>query len=183
MMAALFEKQSMPFYKFGDVMYLEKINRTDWKKFIVSQFSKTRKKITEQQADIIAETVEDHSYYVQQLSYMVWNITAKAVTAAILKNAIEMLIYQNSNLYTRDTDELSNVQLNFLKAVTDGITSGLSSREVMHHYKLGTSANVLKIKKALIDKELIDEKNNEVSFLDPVYKLWFYKHIIKQESN
>jgi uncharacterized protein len=32
MMTSLFEKQSMPFYRFGDVIYLSKIKRKEWKK-------------------------------------------------------------------------------------------------------------------------------------------------------
>ena len=39
-------------------------------------------------------------------------------------------------------------------------------------YQLGTSANVLRIKKALIKKEIIDAHGNEFSILDPVYKHW-----------
>ena len=42
MMAELFEKQSHPFYKFGDVMYLPKISRNDWIIFIQQQFNKKK---------------------------------------------------------------------------------------------------------------------------------------------
>jgi hypothetical protein len=96
---------------------------------------------------------------------------------------VETLLAQNALLYTRDTEELTNVQHNFLKAVASGIHRGLSSKEVVHDYRLGTSANVLKVKKALLQKELIDDSGGSISFLDPVYQLWFKKNILQKEIN
>jgi len=181
MMAELFEKQSMPFYKFGDVVYLPKIDRADWILFIRKQFTATKKTISEALANIIAAMVDDHSYYVQQLSYLVWTATTKTATKEIINAAVENLLAQNALLYTRDTEELTNNQHNFLKAVASGIHKGLSSKEVVHEYRLGTSANVLKIKKALLQKELIDDSAGNISFLDPVYQLWFQKFILQKE--
>lgn len=181
MMSELFEKQSMPFYKFGDVIYLPKIERADWIRFIQKGFSVSKKTISEELANSIAALVEDHSYYVQQLSYLVWVTTTKKVSPEMVKEAAENLLAQNALLYTRDTEMLTNVQLEFLKAVASGIHAGLSSREVMREFNLGTSANVLKIKKALLQKELIDDTSKGIYFLDPVYKLWFQKTVLRQE--
>ena len=43
MMTELFESKSMPFYKFGDVMFLEKIPEEYWIDFITSSFKRTGK--------------------------------------------------------------------------------------------------------------------------------------------
>lgn len=180
MMAELFEKQSNPFYKFGDVMYLPKISRNDWISFIQDQFRATKKNINEETSNLIAALVQDHSYYVQQLSYLVWMATSKTVTQEIVMTAIEDLLVQNSMLYTRDTENLTNAQFNYLKALAEGVHSGLSSKDVLHKYQLGTSANALKIKKGLIQKELIDDTNG-IHFLDPVYELWFKKNMLHQK--
>jgi len=131
-------------------------------------------------ANLIAAMVQDHSYYVQQLSYLVWTNTAKTVTKEIITKAIEDLLGQNAILYTRDTENLTNAQYNFLKAVAEGVHTGLSSKDVVHKYQLGTSANVLKIKKALIQKELIDDQQG-IYFLDPVYELWFMQNMLHQK--
>lgn len=180
MMSELFEKQSNPFYKFGDVMYLPKITRNDWISFIREQFRRTKKNISEELANLIAAMVQDHSYYVQQLSYLVWTATQKTAAKEIVLSAIDDLLAQNSILYTRDTENLTNAQFNFLRALAEGVHSGLSSKDVLHKYQLGTSANALKIKKGLIQKELIDDSNG-IHFLDPVYELWFKKNILRQK--
>ena len=179
MMSELFEKQSNPFYKFGDVLYLPKIARSDWISFIRQQFAATKKSIAEGMANLIAEMVQDHSYYVQQLSYLVWTATARTVTKEIILAAVQDLLAQNAILYTRDTENLTNTQYNFLKALAEGVHTGLSSKDTMYKYQLGTSANVLKIKKALIQKELIDDQAG-IYFLDPVYELWFKKNMLHQ---
>ena len=43
MMMHLFESASMPFFKFGDVFYLEKIQKEHWLPFIEKQFIETKK--------------------------------------------------------------------------------------------------------------------------------------------
>jgi AAA+ ATPase superfamily predicted ATPase len=181
MMSEMFESQSSPFYKFGDVIHLQKIARQDWSRFITEGFSRTHKSISPELASLIAELVQDHSYYVQQLAYLVWTSTLKKVTRKTVYDALDELLSQNAILYNRDTENLSGMQFNFLRAVANGVHTGLSSNEVMDEYRLGTSANVLKLKKALIQKELIEEHKG-VHFLDPVYQRWFQRLVGADEK-
>ncbi|HTC00255.1 MAG TPA: hypothetical protein VK705_06195 [Ferruginibacter sp.] len=181
MMMELFETQSMPFYKFGDVMYLPKIKRADWIKFIETQFASTNKNISKELANDIAERAQDHSYYVQQLSHLVWLHTDRRVAAENIAKATIEITEQNALLYLRDTEDLTGPQLNFLKAVANGVHTNLSSKAIIDQYDLGTSANVLKIKKTLIKKELIDDTRGDIFFLDPIYQLWFRLNILRQK--
>lgn len=177
MMISLFERQSMPFFKFGDVMYLSKISRKDWVDFIVNAFSSTGKQIDRPLADHIADLVQDHSYYVQQLSHMVWGLTETVVTTDLIDEALTALLQQNAILYTRDTENLSRSQLAYLKALADGVSSGLSRKAVIDKYRLGSSAMVSKTRNALLTKELIEVREGYSYFLDPVYALWFRETI------
>ena len=67
--------------------------------------------------------------------------------------------------------------MNFLKAVASGERKNLTSAETLKKYRLGTSANVVKIKKHLLKAEIIDIHGKEVSFVDPIYALWINKEI------
>src|SRR5690606_13226856 len=60
MLLDVFTNSSMPFYKFGDLIFLEKINSDDWVKFIVSRFKDTNKIISKPEAAIIAGLAECH---------------------------------------------------------------------------------------------------------------------------
>jgi uncharacterized protein len=93
--------------------------------------------------------------------------------------AIEDLLAQNRILYQLETESLSETQLNLLKAIASGVTQGFNSVETILKYRLGTSANVRKQKKTLIEKELIDLSDQKMEFLDPVFEQWFIKNILK----
>ncbi|MDO9254753.1 MAG: hypothetical protein Q7U54_04505 [Bacteroidales bacterium] len=45
---------------------------------------------------------------------------------------------------------------------------------------MGSSANVSKIKKALIEKEFIEFDGKSAEFIDPAYELWFFREILKR---
>ena len=178
MLMDVFTSPSMPFYKFGDIVFLEKIQQSEWIRFISGRFEDTGKKITEDDARLIAELTEDHSYYVQQLAQQTWLRCTRSCSRKIIETAFEDLVLQLSMLFQTITDSLNNSQINFLKAVINNVEK-LSSQATIIEYQLGTSANVLKIKKALVNKELIDIQNESVIFLDPVYKYWLKKYFFK----
>ncbi len=177
LMTKLFSKQSMPFYKFGDVIYLQKISTDDWVTFIRHRFEVTGKQISTGLAKEVAVTVENHSSYVQQLAWLLWVQTDKEATEAGFESAYTDLLNQNSMLYFKYVDGLTTYQLNFLYAVSDGVTSEFTRKENLERYQLGTSANIRRLKTSLENKELIDISGKTVSFNDPVFKLWFRKNV------
>jgi hypothetical protein len=81
----------------------------------------------------------------------------------------------------REVEGLSLTQLNFLKAVAQ-IEEKLSSAEMLHKYRLGTSASVVKNKAILLKADLIDESKGKLSFLDPAFEYWFLKYYFRQEK-
>ena len=178
MMQELFERQSMPFYRFGDLIHLGKITAKDWQCFIKERFENTGKSIDDIFVSRIISDTDRHSFYVQQLSHLIWGKTHDAVDETIYCEALDDMIAQNAILYQRDTENMPATQLNFLKAVASGVRKGLTAAEILKTYKLGTSANVIKLKKQLLNAEIIDIRNKEVFFIDPIYELWFKQEIL-----
>lgn len=174
MMMELFEKQSMPFYKFGDLMFLQKIDKAHFEDFIRDSFLKTGKSISSKCCDALIETVEAHPYFVQQLSHVLWVNTENEANEELLAHSVNELLVQNSILYQEIINNLTSKQINFLIALAKG-SENFSSKEVMEQFDLGTSGNVTKVKKALISKEMIDLINGKPIFLDPVFRLWILK--------
>ncbi|ADQ80412.1 putative ATPase [Paludibacter propionicigenes WB4] len=178
-LSELFSNQSMPFYKFGDIFFLQKISTDDWITFICERFRSTGKSISAELARKICDTVENHSSYVQQLAWNVWIKTKTSATSTDVDAALIDLFNQNSMLYYRYIEGLSGFQINFLRAVADGKSNEFTRSETLQNYHLGTSANVKRLKDALEKKELIDITGRIVSFNDPVFKIWFQKNIRK----
>lgn len=174
MMIDIFQNNKMPFYKFGDVIFLEKIGTDHWVKFICKQFKSTQKSISESLATAIVTAAKNHSYYVQQLAHLTWVRSFKEATHQVLDEAITDLLNQNSILFSREIENLSNPQISFLRALANGETK-FHSNKIIAKYNLGSSSNVSRIKEALEKKEIIDPLAPTLEFLDPVFELWM-KH-------
>lgn len=175
MLLDVFTSPSMPFYRFGDMMFLPKISIDYWIPFIQERFKSTGKDIDREQAERIATLTECHPYYVQQLAQQTWLRTEKAVTIGIIDEALDNLVLQMSLLFQNITEDLTTSYVNFLKMILDGHTR-YTSMENIDRYQLGTSANVVRIRKALISKEIIDEHEGKAILLDPLYAIWLKKY-------
>lgn len=177
LMNELFEKKSLPFYKFGDAIYLSKIGTQDWIDYICGRFESTGKKISKDLAEKICRTVDNHSSYVQQLAWLVWIHTDKVATEQDFEEAYRDIIDQNTPLFEKQTESLTTYQMNFLRAVMDGVHSEFTTQEVLHKYQLGSSSNVSIIKRALVKKELIEIEKRQVIIPDPVMEVWLKREL------
>jgi len=181
MLLDIFSNASMPFYKFGDIMFLQKINTSKWSEFIKKRFEDTGKKVTLEQAAYLAGLVDNHSYYVQQLAQQAWLRTKTGCSKTIIDDSLQCIKNQLSLLFVSHIETLTSTQINFLKAVLDGETA-FTSQENLKRYRLGSSANLKKIKNALISREIIDIPAKKVEILDPVFKLWLTEDFFHHSS-
>lgn len=178
MMMDVFTNPSMPFYKFGHLIFLQKLSADDLTAFIQKRFKETGKQIAQGDAMLITELCECHPYYAQQLAQQVWLQTARKANKHIVLNSHERICDQLSLLFHSITDGLSATQVNFLHALCNKETA-FSSKDVVEQYRLGTSGNVMKIKKALEDREIIDLIEKDISILDPYYAHWLKTRYFK----
>lgn len=179
MMTDIFNNPSKPFYRFGDIMLLQKIETKKWVSFICKSFAATDKQIDEKTAGIIPLVMKNHSWYVQQLAHYAWNVTHKRATTTEIYTALKELINANTPLYQKETESISHTQLNLLKAVAKDETQ-FTSTAVMNKHQLGTPRNVSKNKTLLINNDIIHEINNKFEFVDPAFELWFKKQFFNQ---
>ena len=177
MMTKLFLNRKMPFYQFGKMMYLDKIPTTDWVPFICSRFESQGKQISEELAQRICETVESNSSYVQQLAWDVLAETEKIATEEDFNRGVDALLAQCSALFEEQLKGLTGFQMNFLRALCDGVSSDFGSKAILESYNLGSKSNISRIKTALLDKEMIDFDKDNVYLEDPVFKIWFKRNI------
>lgn len=177
LMNELFEKKSLPFYKFGDSIYLKKIETKDWIDYICNRFEATGKQISKDLAEKICKMVDNHSSYVQQLAWLVWIHTEIIATENDFLSACQDIIDQNTPLFEKQIESLTTYQMNFLRAIIDGVHSEFTTQEILHKYQLGSSANVSIIKRALVKKELIEIEKHQVIIMDPVMAMWLKREL------
>lgn len=178
MMEQMFQNQSYPFYRFGDMFYLGKISESDWIEYICERFRVTGKQISEELAKEICTVTDRYSSYVQQLAWLVWLKTQDETTEQDLQYAIDRLLDACEPLFIQQTEDLSAYQMNFLHAIADGVHTGFTQSAVLNNYRLGTAANISRLKKALIEKDLIlVDKPKHLDISDPILTMWLRRRV------
>lgn len=171
MMLEVFTDSSKPFYKFGNLMFLNKIETPYLVSFFKERFADTKKKITEEACNLIVEFTDNHPYYAQQLAQLSWLRTKDICTEDIVREAHTSLVEQMSLLFATITENLTTQQLHYLKALLAGEKS-ISSTETMHRYKISSPTSIARSKASLIKNDILDNKAGEISFQDPIYAYW-----------
>jgi hypothetical protein len=174
MMDRVFNSKSHPFFRFGEIMYLQKIKKKHFCRYIISTFERSGKTIPKERANMIISLAERNPYFVQQLSRYVWKKSTELVIDSDIKESLEDIIMHNAVWYLREVERMTPSQFNYLKAVVNE-EKNLSGQDVIRKYKLGSSANVAKIKKVMEDREILDFWDLYPEFNDPFFKLWIRK--------
>ncbi|MBR6369532.1 MAG: ATP-binding protein [Bacteroidaceae bacterium] len=172
MMMNLFQKKSYPFYRFGEILNLRPIPLGTWIPYIRSRFEAFGKSISDSLIEKICQSVEYQASYVQQLAYSILLMTDSEPTMESLKGGIEDLVSQNSGTFVEQTQSLTSYQLNFLRAVLDGVNQSFGESAIREQYNLGSPSNIARLKQALIDKELIEQTESGIIIGDPVLRFW-----------
>lgn len=171
MMTDIFTNPEKPFYKFGQMLFLEKIDAGLWPAFITSRFSDTGRSICEEQCRRIVELTDNNPYYIQQLCEMVWNRTKDVCTSEIIEDAFQQLVDMQAGLNLALTQTLTLSQQSLLHAIVNGETQ-LTSASVLSRYELKNSLTVQRARKALAKLDIIDDFGKKVTMEDPVYAWW-----------
>lgn len=177
MMKDIFNKANSPFFKFGQLMNLKRIAKEYWIPYIMSNFKKTGKTISESQAECLCERVKYNSWYVQQYCFFLWSHTDKEVTQELLDNQLQLVLDTNEDLFLTEMDELTPTQIGMLKAIASG-EKHFNAKDVVETYGLGQPQSITRNKKVLVEKDLVEKHLQDFSFVDPVFELW-----LKREYN
>ena len=179
-MSQIFLHRSMPFYQFGDLMWLQKIPTTDWTDYIISHFKSAGRGISKQMVTEICKLVDNYPSYVQHLASIVLNRTPLGATALeeVLPSAVRELISTNEALYMQQIEPLTGYQMNLLRAIVSGIHSGFNEKKVRSQFDLGSPSNLPRLRTALVGRDLIYSEMKQLFITDPVFGLWFRQRFL-----
>ena len=178
LMNNLFYSRKMPFYQFGDMFFLKKIPTEKWVPFITSRFKDAGKQISEKLAERICQTVDNYSSYVQQLAWNVLVVSDSIVTEQTFQEGLEATFAQVTPFFVELTANLTTYQLNLLRAICSGFHEDFGKKEVTSQYDLGSRSNLVKLKKALIEREIIEQTEDGLFISDPLFERWFKREMV-----
>ena len=172
MMMEIFGNSKNPFYRFGQMLSINKIGKEHWTPYIIGNFEKYGKHIDPDMAERICNQVECHSWYVQQFCFLIWTHTDTEVTEDIYNRQLQNLINTNADMFLADIDGIAPSQLALLKAIANG-EKQFNAKEIVDQYHLGTPRTITKNKSAIVKKDLVEKTKTGFRFVDPVFELWF----------
>ena len=178
LMNNLFYSRKMPFYQFGDMFFLKKIPTEKWVPFIASRFKDAGKQISEKLAERICQTVDNYSSYVQQLAWNVFVVSDSIVTEQSFQEGMEATFAQVTPFFVELTANLTTYQMNLLRAICSGFHEDFGKKDVTSHYDLGSRSNLVKLKKALIEREIIEQTEDGLFISDPLFEHWFKREMV-----
>ena len=167
----LFTSQAQPFYGFGDLIYLRKIEKEHWYRYIKRRFESTGKLVSEEFIGRIIQVTGNHPYHMQQLAHYLWRLTEKEATPETFHKSLDELILNNEILFRREVENVTSLQLRYLEAIMNK-EKHLNSAEVIQKYQLGSPGNLTTIKTALESKEIVDFFEQEPVFVNPIFEYW-----------
>lgn len=115
--------------------------------------------------------MDNHPFYLKLLAWHSLIRTRHSCTSAIVDKALNDLIYHFDHHFLKILENLTPKQTSYLKALLDG-NPRLYSKAVRDEYQLGSTSNVARLKRSLEIKEIIDAKNMDIVFTDPIFRVW-----------
>jgi len=109
------------FYKMGTVMNLNKIPRSDFRKFLEEKFKDSGFILENQVVDKILDLVEDYPYNAQFFCHKLWdmNFDIKKIKIDDLRAALKKILSEQSPFYLSLWDSLTLHQKNALRAIAN----------------------------------------------------------------
>ena len=172
MMLNIFGDSQKPFYRFAQIIFMPKIKKEDWVPFIVGGFESSGKSISVEYAEKICDTVECHSWYLQQFCFLLWSATEEKVDERLFTDCIQRIIDTNAPMFMSDIEALAPSQRVMLKAIAHG-EKMLFSEGVQQKYHLGNPNTIARNKKALSQKPYMDVEGESLVISDPVFLMWY----------
>ena len=130
------------------------------------------------QRDVVSGTAEllrCNMRYVNHLFSLVDSIAKGYITPNLVTDSLGVMLSIYKPGFLRNVYSLTDFQLRMLRAIVDGETR-LSAASVIDRYKLSSSANVKRLKDALVKKELVWFDDQDVPHIqDPLFEYWLRK--------
>lgn len=178
LMATMFSDSSQPFYRFGETLFLKKIAKEEWIRFLVGEFKRTGKSVDAAVAVELVGLVQSHSYFVQYLGRICWNNTQHKLTQEILQASYEEFLNDHVAIFQQICKGMTQYQINYLRAVVAGETQ-FTAQRVLSQYGMGSQGNIKRIMDALEDLEVLDFATGHPVFCDPYFEPLFRKYFVE----
>ncbi|MBI2258024.1 MAG: ATP-binding protein [Flavobacteriia bacterium] len=174
LLTEMFYSYKRPFYQSTQALFLKKIEREAYQKFIIYHFEKNKKTITEDALDFIFEFTKTHTFYTQFLCHRIYLFGGKKITLNIAHKQAMEILKLNEEIYFQYRNMLTPSQWKLLKAIAkEDKVEQITSAAFLKKYDLGAASTVKRSLNALLKTEMIyvEQENDRKNYV--VYNCFF----------
>jgi hypothetical protein len=173
----IFCDRKRPFFQSSLNYELQPLPDNDLIDFIISQFKKGGKWISEEEAARISQLVSNHPYYMQKFCFFLYEEIDIEVTQKDIEAINQVVMESERVVFESILQGVTTKQIILLSALAREPTSKMYSAGYMSQHNLGSTGGIQQSLDSLSKKDLI-EKNHETgvrTVVDPVFKNWLIK--------
>jgi len=181
MMTDMFSNVKRPFYASTQFMFLEKIDGKKYTAFIEKLFKKHGRQIDKEIIKFILDWTKTHTFYTQSLCNMIFSLARDAVDMQTAKDACLELMKRNEQTFFQYKELLGISQWKYLIAVAkEDEVEQLTAKSFLMKYNIGTPTDSTRLKKLLLDKDLILETITKERTFYQVSDVFFSRWLEKE---
>jgi hypothetical protein len=168
----IFNERKRPFYRSAINFPLNPLPIDAALSFIIEQFKNGGKTCPYEIAKKIAERVKGYPYYVQRVSYSVFEVSSRKITEEDYIKGFRKVVDEERLVYEAMLQALSPQQIKLFSSLAEEPTDKPFSSGYMASHGLGSVGGVQGAIKKLLDLDYIEKQNNIFQVVDPVFGVW-----------
>lgn len=161
------------FYKRVERLKLSKVDEREIVEHIIKGFLASGKVIDRDLIGGACRLFKCNLFYINHFTSICDSLSKGYIMEPVLLEALDTIISIHRGRFIATMNDLTTFQVSLLKAIIDGYTK-FSTAEVIRKYSLNSSANVRRLKDALMKKEIltfVGDDERPVIF-DPLFEYW-----------
>ena len=158
----MFLSAKRPFYASSQLLSLSYISANAYRPFIQQHFSVGKKKIDDEEVDILLAWCRNHTYYVQTLCNRLYGRPERTVSESIIRQEMHQLLREQEPLFFTYRDLMTGPQWNLLKSIAkENKLYAPTASGFIRQYKLGGAATIKRSLNTLLGNEMVFQATDE----------------------
>jgi len=173
---------SLLFHRLVERVKLSPVDEIEMADHIHRGFTSAGKVVEKELLQGACRLFRGHLWYINHFASICDGMTRGYLMEPGLVDALASLISVHEPRFVDMMSGLTTHQVNLLKATVEGVTR-FSSAEVIRQYGLNSSANVKRVKDALMKKEVLEfDEDDKPTIIDPLFEYWVKKYYFEMKE-
>ena len=173
---------SLLFHRLVERVKLSPVDEIEMADHIYRGFTSAGKVVEKELLQGACRLFRGHLWYINHFASICDGMTRGYLMEPGLVDALASLISVHEPRFIDIMSGLTTHQVNLLKATVEGVTR-FSSAEVIRQYGLNSSANVKRVKDALMKKEVLEfDEDDKPTIIDPLFEYWVKKYYFEMKE-